>query len=71
MAELESMTVNPKPVDGEPEFWTILKSPADFRKRLMEDEMAELFAAELQKEIDNEIIENLVMMALEDQEKCR
>lgn len=60
----------PKSVEGEPEFWTILKlDPEDFRSRTIEEEMTALFSGEIQKEIDAEIIKNLVKMAEQDLDK--
>jgi hypothetical protein len=47
-----------KPVPGEPEFWTILKSPPK-RKFDIEQELAEVLAAEITKEVDAEILAQL------------
>ena len=47
-----------KPVPGEPEFWTILKTPPK-RKFNIEEELAEVLAAEITKEVDAEILAQL------------
>jgi hypothetical protein len=51
-----------KPVPGEPEFWTILKTPPK-RKKSLSEEIGDELAKQIQQEIDKEILEALTKEA--------
>lgn len=55
--------VKPKPVDGEPEFWTILKSDHnEIETSFFDDEIIKLMSDEIFKEIDNELTTLLTVL---------
>ena len=55
LEEAYQITPPVNPVPGEPEFWTILKTPPK-RKKSLQDEIGDELSKEIQRAIDEEII---------------